>query len=123
MATALLFSLVLQQLSVAPSPCEVGVPAVVRATGGDKPIPGLAVVVESSDGEVVELGLTDANGEVRYVPSKVDHVHFVAVRDRVRWVAPLHVVPAPKRWLYAAVCMPLGLVLLWRALRRSGPRS
>lgn len=123
MATALVFSLVLQQLIVAPSPCEVGVPVVVRATDGEKPIAELAVVVEASDGEVGDVGVTDANGEVRYVPQKVDHLHFVVVRDRARWVAPLHVVPAPRRWFYAAVCMPLGLVLLWRALRRSGPRS
>ena len=109
----------LQQLSVSPSPCEVGAPVAVRAAAEGKPIADLAVVVELADGSRIDVGATDLNGEVRFVPQAEGLVHFVATRDRSRWIAPLPVVPAPRRGLYAMVCMPLGIVLLWRALRRA----
>jgi len=111
-------SLALQQFSVLPFPCEVGQTAVFSAEQDGKPIAGLQVVVERPDGSAWDVGTTDAGGKVSFVPTTEGRHVCVARRDRARWVAPLQVVKAPMRWLYAAVCTPLGLALLWTSLRR-----
>jgi hypothetical protein len=118
MATALVLSLALQQFSVAPFPCEVGQTAVFSAEQDGKPIAGLQVVVERPDGSAWDVGATDAAGKVAFVPTSAGQHLCVARRERARWVAPLQVVKKPMRWLYAAVCTPLGLALLWTSLRR-----
>jgi hypothetical protein len=119
MATALVLSLALQQFVVAPFPCEVGQQAVFSAVAADgKPMAGLTVVVERPDGSAWDVGATNAAGEVRFVPTDAGRHLCVAKSGGSRWIAPLQVVKAPMRWLYAAVCTPLGLVLLWKSLRR-----
>ncbi len=118
MATALVLSLALQQFSVLPFPCEVGQTAVFSAEQDGEPIAALQVVIERPDGSSWDVGATDANGKVAFVPTTAGQHMCVARRGRVRWVAPLQVVRAPMRWLYAAVCTPLGLTLLWLSLRR-----
>jgi len=111
-------SLALQQFSVLPFPCEVGQAAVFSAEQDGKPVAGLQVVVERPDGSAWDVGATDIAGKVTFVPT-VDGQHLcIARRDRSRRVAPLQVVKKPMRWLYAAVCTPLGLALLWTSLRR-----
>lgn len=123
MATALILALALQQFQVAPFPCEVGETAVFTAAEDGKPIAGLAVVVERPDGSSWDVGITDAKGQVSFVPSTAGQHVCVVRRERARWVAPLQVVKAPMRWLYAAACVPLGLALLWSALRRGRPSA
>jgi hypothetical protein len=128
MTVALVFSLVLQQLVVTPYPCTVGEPAVVRAEqpagpGLVRPIAGMSITAELPDGTVRQLGATDIAGEVRFSPAVPGMLHIVAVRAGARWVAPLQVVPVAPRWLYALVCVPLGLVLLVRNLRRPATRA
>ena len=118
MATALVLSLALQQLSVLPYPCEVGHPAVFAAREAGAAVVGLPIVVEQPDGSVRDAGLTDKDGKVQFVPESAGRHLFVAKKGETRWVAPLQVVAAPRRWLYAAVCTPLGLALLWNSLRR-----
>lgn len=106
---------------MSPQPAEVGVEVVVRAADANGPIVGLPIGLERGDGaedSASPLGATDANGELRWTPQEAGSVQFTAVRDRVRWVAPLRVVAAQPRWALAAGCTPLGLLLLWRALRR-----
>lgn len=121
MTIALALASLLPQLAVSPQPAEVGVEVVVRAADANGPIAGLEIGLESGDGielPVQLLGVTDANGELRWTPTAAGSVQFAASRERVRWVAPLRVVAAQPRWAYAAACTPLGLLLLWRALRR-----
>lgn len=113
-----MLSLALQQFSVLPFPCEVGQTATFSAEQDGKPVVGLQVVVERPDGTTWDVGTTDAAGKVAFVPTAAGQHICVARRDRARWVAPLQVVHAPLRWLYAAVCTPLGLALLWTSLRR-----
>src|SRR5262245_45393705 len=117
MATTLVLALVLQQLSVAPFPCEAGVEVVacLRAPGG--PVAGIPVAAELADGGAQQLGVTDAAGELRFVAPAPGLHTVVVVRDGVRIVALLRVLPVPRRWPYAFVCVPLGLVLLVRNLR------
>ncbi len=119
MATALVLSFLLQQFVVAPFPCEVGEQAVFSAVAADgKPIAGLTVVVERPDGSAWDVGATNAAGEVRFVPKDAGRHLCIAKSGGSRWIAPMQVVNAPMRWLYAAACTPLGLVLLWKSLRR-----
>jgi hypothetical protein len=119
MPTTLVLALVLQQLAVEPYPCEVGAGATVRATAPGGPIVGLALSLQTTDGGVRDLGVTDANGELRFVPEREGTLRVSGVHAGVRLVAPLEVVPVPPRWLYALVCVPLGVYLLIRNLRRS----
>ncbi|MGE3353187.1 MAG: hypothetical protein AB7O84_15725 [Planctomycetota bacterium] len=130
MATTLLFSLLVQQLTVQPYPCEVGQTAVVAAVAapapGAAPLPiaGLQLVVERADGSTRPLGSTDAAGRLEFVPEQDGLVHVAGTHGGERWVAPLQVVARPRRWLYAALFVPLGLALLvlhWRAAARGRP--
>src|SRR5688572_21857232 len=109
MPTALVLSLALQQLAVAPYPCEIGGEATVRASAPAGPIAGLAVAVETPDGRVADLGITDAAGELRFQPAQTGMHRVVARHADARLVAPLQVVPVPPRWLYGLLCVPLGL--------------
>lgn len=121
MTIVLALASLLPQLAVSPQPAEVGVEVVVRAADGKGPVVGLAIELEPGDGREApaeRLGATDANGELRWTPVEAGSVQFAARHDGVRWVAPLRVVAAQPRWAYAAACTPLGLLLLWRALRR-----
>ncbi len=120
MTTALVLALLLPQLQAQPYPCEAGQQAVLTATERGAPLQGVEVVVEDPAGGSTVLGPTDAAGQVRFAPPSEGVYRFVVQRDQARWVAPLQVVAQPRRFLYAAVCGPLGLLLLWRALRRQG---
>ncbi len=123
MATALILSLVLQQLAVVPFPCEEGAPAVVVCSTPDGLVVGQTLTVEFASGVHQQLGVTDATGAVRF-RAPVAGLHTITTDlGGVRVVTPLRVVPVPSRWLYALICGPLGVVLFWRALRPAPARA
>lgn len=122
MSFTLSMLLALQQLQVSPFPAEVGQPVQVRATAATGPVAGLQVSVQLPDGQLVAVGTTDPAGAVSFVPQQVGLHCYRAELDGVHLLAPHQVVPLRRRWLFALVCVPLGLALLWRALR-PGPRG
>lgn len=116
--------MVVQQLGVSPFPAEVGQEVTVLAqrasapSGPLGPWVGLPVQVELPDGRREPLGVTDADGLVHFVPSAVGNHVFRAEVAGVQVLAPHRVVPSRPRWVAAIACIPLGLALLWRHLRR-----
>jgi len=133
-----------QQLSATPFPAEVGesvtvrvvrnvrdaspdqVPlsrdpmdrGAVRPASHEVPLAGQRVEVELPDGQQQFVGVTDADGVVQFVPEQVGAYVWKTAVDGVSLLAPHRVIPARPRWLVASVCVPLGLLLLWRNLRR-----
>lgn len=112
-----------QQLSAVPFPAEVGQEVTVRAVrnADQQPWPQHPIDVELPDGTKRELGVSDQNGELRFVPEVPGQYVFAADIDGIRVLAPHRVVPAQSRWIAALVCVPLGLALLWRNLRSRKP--
>lgn len=117
-----MFSVLLQQLTVAPYPSEAGAPVVVQLRSAAGPIAGQPLRLELASGEVTDLGATDAGGQLHTVAPAAGLHRITGSLGEVRIVVPWQVVPVPPRWLYAVVCVPLGLGLLWRNLRRRDPR-
>lgn len=118
-----------QQLGVSPFPAEVGSRVTVSASRLQKdptgknpattvPLAGLPIDVELPDHAHRQVGATDAAGEVEFVPTQLGTHVFSTTIDGVRVVAPHRVISPAPRWLPALVCVPLGLALLWRHLRR-----
>lgn len=111
--------LAVQQLQVAPFPVELGQEVVVQAMAADRrALANLPITIEHEDGTRHLLGTTDAAGELRYAPTVVGSCCFRAEVDGALLLAPDHVLPPRRRWLYALLCVPLGLALLWHHLRR-----
>lgn len=137
LAVTLACALSPQQLDVTPVPGAVGEPCAVLAqrvhhvgyVPGDEvlpetrraaPIPGLPVVVETPDGAVRPLPPTDPNGRTSFVPELAGRHVFRCEVDGVVVLAPIEVVAPTRRWWLTLPCIPLGLALLWRNLRRHG---
>jgi len=124
-AVALVFACVAaspraQHVDLSPAFAEVG--SDITATvwqGPQQPLAGVVVVVLPPQGDAVEVGPTDAAGRARFRPV-VPGIHEFRVspdgRDEV-WITPYQVRPHRLRWLYALVCLPLGLALLWANVR------
>lgn len=119
--SALLCSLLCQQLLVAPYPAQVGDPVTITAVqnegGATVPLAALPLSVQLPDGSVQTLLPTDAAGKASFVPAQPgSHVYEAKVAG-VRVLAPHAVVARRNRWLPWAVSWPLGLCalyLLWR---------
>ena len=131
MWTALALSFVCQHLELAREVLEPEQAVEVRAVdaaGGA--IAGLPVDVVLPDGSRLSLGVTGPDGVVQLRTSRVG-LHELQARlpnGGPLLITGFHVVPAPRRWLYALVCVPLGLVLLFSNLRglrrrRNGERQ
>ena len=118
MTASLVLVCLLQQLAVAPFPVEVGGEVVVTARLRDGLRPGLEITAVLPDGTAVPAGVTDVAGSVRFVPKVAGEHRFVAVVEGARWIAPLAVLPARRRWPYAIACVPLGLAFLLSNWRR-----
>ena len=72
------------------------------------------------EGQDDELGKTDQQGVVRFSPPAPGRYEFRAwlPERELTIVAPYEVLPQRRRWIWALVCIPAGLVLLWLNLRR-----
>lgn len=112
------------QLEVAPFPAKVGHAIEIRAVAAnEEPLAGIAVEVRQPDGSGLPVGVTDATGGLRFVPTVVGEHVFVAVVGGVRVLAPHRVIADRRRWPLAVGCVPLGLALLWSLRRARGPRA
>lgn len=102
----------------------------VDSTGGS--IPGLPVDLVGPDGGRRDLGVTDAEGILRF---RLTDAGYHELRAELGAGGPLLITPfqvadQPPRWPFALACVPLGLALLFmnlrqlrrsRILSRSGP--
>lgn len=79
---------------------------------------GVEVAIELPDGTVRPVGVTDADGMLRFTATSVGLHAFSASIGGVRCVTTIPVAPARNRWLLAIVCVPLGLAVSWLQLRR-----
>jgi hypothetical protein len=111
-----------QQLRVKPVPAEVGQEIVVLAEKDGQPLVGLAITVSGPDGPPRAAGVTGTDGQMKFVPAIAGSFVLAAEIGGVETLAPLAVVPARRRWLFAIGCVPLGLALLWRNLSRARDR-
>lgn len=118
----MLLGVLLQQLSVQPAPASVGEPVAVRVYDAvdarSVPRAGVEVVVALPDGQRRSCGTTDANGLVGFVAQQGGRHVFEVHRDDHVVFTPVEVVPERRRWWAAFVTVPLGLLLVWRALER-----
>lgn len=122
LSVTLLLALAPPQLHVEPYRGEVGIETAVHVAKDGAACGGLEIIVELPDGTDRAVGRTDANGDLRFVPDLAGSHVVRAEVDGLRMLAPFHVVTARPRWLTAAVCVPLGLALLWRNLSRARAR-
>lgn len=112
---------VCQFLEPVSSPAEVGVPAAVRAVDArGAPLVALQVSVRTPAGELLPIGTTGPDGTVAFAPAAPGDYELRArlPADGALLITPLRVVLPPRRWLWAIVCTPLGLALLWTHWRR-----
>ncbi|MCA8956934.1 MAG: hypothetical protein KDC87_12725 [Planctomycetes bacterium] len=99
---------------------EIEVRAVDRAGA---PLGGIAVDVVHPDGRREPLR-ADGQGRVRYRAAAPSALEFhMQVPEGPLVIATYRVVRPPRRWLYALLLTPLGLVLLWANLRKSVRRG
>ena len=95
-------------------------PVVVRVLhreGG--PGAGVAVEVRTPSGVVELVGRANDAGEVQFVPHEPGAFEIRAkFADGPLVVAIYHVARRPRRFLWAAILIPLGLLLAWRNLRQ-----
>jgi hypothetical protein len=86
------------------------------------PVPGIVVHARPAGGEDVELASTDQQGAVRFSPPAPGRYEFRAwlPERELMIIAPYEVLPQRNRWIWALLCIPTGLVLLWLNLRRWG---
>ena len=111
-----------QQLRVNPVPAEVGQEVVVRAEKDGQALVGLAITVLGPDGSPRAAGVTGTDGQIKFVPEIAGSFVIGAEIAGLKTLAPLEVIPARRRWLFAIGCVPLGLALLWRNLSRARDR-
>ncbi|HEX5051084.1 MAG TPA: hypothetical protein VFZ65_04880 [Planctomycetota bacterium] len=115
----------LQQLQLTPIPGQVGEQSCVVAHKDGAPLPGLNLTMESPDGSRRVLGITDAEGCLRFVPQATGRYVLSTTVEQVVVMAPFTVIAAKPQWLLAFGSVPLGLALLWwnlsRARGRRGP--
>ena len=112
--------LLCQSIEPLPGLAELGQEVTVTVTSvTSEPVVRQLVVALDPSGSQVQLGETDANGEVVFVPDQVGDWELRAdlTGGKLRLIRLLSVVPAPRRWLYALICVPIGLLLLWTNLR------
>ena len=118
---SLALALAFQILEPIPAVTETGeeVEVAVRADDG-RAVAGVLVRAQPPAGAPIELGLTGADGALRFRPQQVGAWMLRAELPPrgVVLAAPLRAVPRPRRWVYILVCVPAGAALLWWNLRR-----
>jgi hypothetical protein len=113
-----------QWLEPSPEVTSIGAPVTIRLRAVDgRGWPDVPLFVhEVTDGrigEAVAIGSTDAAGRVTYVPSRaVDHAFLAIPEGGPRLWVVVQVAPPPPRWVYGFACVPIGVWLFLRNLRR-----
>jgi len=110
-----------QRIEPSPAIGEMGSETVVTViTDRGTPLPGVVVRARPSGGKDVELGSTDQQGAVRFRPPAPGRYEFRAwlPQREVMLLALYEVLPQRRTWVWALICVPAGLVLLWLNLRR-----
>lgn len=112
--------MILQVLDASPAVGEVGKETVVMAREEGRPLPGLEVFLLDPAGGRRPLGRTDAAGILRWRPRTAGafELHARLPAGGPLLVLPYYAASRPRRWLWALVCVPAGLALLWANLRR-----
>ena len=112
---------VCQWIEPVPSHTEVGQEIRIEARdSAGAPIPDLEIRIRFPDGRLEPIGTTDERGERRFVPTVAGRHAVSATHHGVTLLAPLYAEEPFRRIWYAVICVPLGLALLWRNLRRRG---
>ncbi|MCA8944360.1 MAG: hypothetical protein KDB80_17480 [Planctomycetes bacterium] len=110
---------VVQWIEPEPSHTEAGSNVVVEARDADgSPLVGLPIEVRWPDGRVESIGATDASGNREFVPTEVGAYRVGAQLEGVELRAPLYANRPFARLWYALLCVPIGLGLLWRLVKR-----
>lgn len=113
-------TLVCQSIEPVPAIGQVGegVTITVRSATGEA-MSGVPVQVRLPGGEVVEVGGTDDQGSVLCVLDDVGtHELRAAVPPGgVSLIRPYAVLAPARRWAFALVCLPAGVLLVWWNLR------
>lgn len=112
--------MILQVLEASPAVGEAGAETVVVARDEGRPMAGLEISVLDPGAALRPIGRTDVHGVLRWRPeaSGAFELHARATAEGPLLVLPYYVAPRPRRWLWALVCVPAGLALLWANLRR-----
>ncbi len=132
MSSLAALALLCQFLEPVPKQAEVGDSVRVELRGVEpQRRSGQLVDLHRPDGTTQELGPTNADGAVHFVPDVPGDYSLHTEVDGVLLLTPFRAVERPRRWLYALWCLPAGLVLLGlnaaglrrdrRGARRSGP--
>jgi hypothetical protein len=115
MLIAVTFLLLPQRLDPPPQVTHPDEPVVVRAIDrSGTPVARIHVAVKTPAGKLEDAGVADENGEVRFTPVEVGKHEFRAQFPGGPLVIVVHdVVAKPRRWLYALILTPIGLLLIW----------
>jgi hypothetical protein len=115
MLIAVAFLLLPQRLDPPPRVTHPNEPVVVRAVDrAGQPAARITVRVRTPSGQLEDVGMADDRGEVCFVASEVGKHEFRAQFPGGPLVVVVHhVVARPKRWLYALILTPIGLLLVW----------
>lgn len=115
MLLALVTLLFCQRLEVPKRVCHPEDTVVLRVVMADgNPGVGRMVRLRRADGSFEDVGVADAAGQVEFVPKEPGSLEFrVELPGGPAIIALYDVVPRPRRWLFALVLTPLGLLLIW----------
>lgn len=115
MLVAAVLLLLPQRLDPPPRVTHPDEPIAVRAMDrGGRPVANITVHVRTPAGRLESVGVADAAGEVSFTPVEVGKYEFRAQFPDGPLVIVVHdVVARPRRWLYAVLLTPIGLLLIW----------
>lgn len=116
----LVLPLLPQRLDPPERVCHPGERVVVRAIDREgKPQAGIAIEVRTPTGESRPVGSTDDAGAVGFTPETAGRFEFRGTfPSGVSVIAVYHVVEEPRRWLWAVVLAPIGLLLVYSNLKK-----
>lgn len=119
MLTAIALALLPQRLDPPKDVAHPGDPVRVQAIDkAGAPLKGIPVRIVDPGGKTLRL-TADVQGRVLFTPEQVGVFEMhMQVPDGPHVIATYRVVARPRRWLYAAILTPLGLLLLYMNLRR-----
>lgn len=119
MLTAIAFILLPQRLDPPKDVAYPGDPVVVQAIdSAGAPLVGVSVQVVTPTGKVAAL-TSDSGGKIVFTPAEAGRFELrMQVLNGPQVISVYRVVARPRRWIYALVLTPLGLLLIYVNLRR-----